>query len=146
MHFRLPFRLPFLLVTVLLCLTPGTALPSDPKLNLELNDASTVGQSCRVSFLVQNKLGSLIEALKLELVLFDVDGQVNRLLSVNFGRLPLNKSRLKQFDLKGLSCSQIGRLLVNNVTECQGQGRNLTPAFCTDAIKTSSRIAITLNY
>jgi len=121
-----------------------TALPADPTLNIELNNATASGESCRVSFLVQNKLGSLIEALKLELVLFDKDGQVNRLIAVNLGRMPLDKTLLKQFDLKSVPCSDIGRLLLNNVTECQGQ--NLTPAYCTDALETSSRTSITLSY
>lgn len=132
------------LATAILCFMSRPALSADPSIHFELNSVAAAGESCRVSFVVENKLGSLIEDLKIELVLFNKDGQINRLLSVNFGRMPLNKTRVRQFDLKGVPCSNISRLLLNNVTQCKGE--KITLAFCTDAVKTTSRSSVAFSY
>lgn len=116
----------------------------EPVLSLELNAMSAVGDACRITFVAQNKLGMTIDELKLELVLFGKENQVNRLLTVNVGRMPQGKTRVKQFDLKGTSCPEIGRLLLNGVTQCSGA--KLTPAACTDAVKTSSRLPVAFAY
>lgn len=124
--------------------SPELSAASSGSLSIELNNLSASGDACRVSFVIQNGLGQSIDELKVELVLFGKEGEVKRLLAVDVGQMPKSKTRVKQFDLKGLACSDIGRLLINNVTHCKGN--ELNPQICTAAVKTSSRLSVPFSY
>lgn len=117
---------------------------TDGRIVIELNNVAQHGAACRLSLLFANNLGKAIDQLALELVLFGSDGRVVALLATNAGAFPAGKSRLKQFDLRDRSCDSIGRILLNDVTECEGDG--LTPASCTAAARPSSRVDIPLSY
>ncbi|MEM7746993.1 MAG: hypothetical protein AAF346_01990 [Pseudomonadota bacterium] len=132
------------MIVAFMLLLPRASWASEPALGLELNSLSRAEGACRISFVAQNKMGSLIEELKLELVLFGKDGQVDRLLAVNVGRMPKDKTRVKQFDLKSTNCDDIGRLLLNNITQCKGP--EVTPTKCLDAVKPTSRLSVSFSY
>ena len=116
----------------------------DAILKIELNAASQQQDACRLSFLVANKLGQRVTKLVFELVVFGRDGRVLRLLSASAGSMPLAKTRLKQYDVAGLNCDQIGRVLLNDVMACDGE--KLTPETCTAAARTSSRAKIPFDF
>jgi len=99
---------------------PGFAQEADRGLSLELNRVDTLEQACRLTFLVENTLGSDVRALSLETVLIDVQGQVERLTLFEFGALPHGVPRVRQFDIPGLACDGLGRVLINGVAECSG--------------------------
>lgn len=137
-----------LAMVVVLNSVPGNA--ADKKdanakaLAVELNNMTAVKSACRVTFLISNKLGVPIEDLAFELVLFGKDQKVVTLLGVSAGRLPIGKSRVKQFDLKAINCANISRLLLNDVTRCEG--KDLNPQVCLAAVKPTSRLNVSLMY
>jgi hypothetical protein len=113
-----------------------------PSIALELNGLDQAEAGCRMSFLAHNGMGTEISELAVEIVLFDADGRADRFLSLKTGRLPLDKTRLRQFEIDDLSCDGISRILVNDVTECTGEG--LTAAGCLDALTVTSRVSVPL--
>ena len=112
------------------------------RLGLELNRLEKIGDGCRLSFVFRNGLAGTIEAMALELVLFDGEDRVAGLIAIDAGRLPAGKIRVRQFDFPATPCSGIARVLVNDVTACQGGG--LAPGRCLEAIETGSRAGIDL--
>ncbi len=113
-------------------------------LKIELNAASQREKACRLSFVLTNGMQRRLANLVLELVVFDRDGKVLRLLSASFGAMPTGKTRLKQYDVRGLACKRIGHVLLNDVTTCKGE--NLTPEHCTAAVQTSTRAKIPFEF
>jgi hypothetical protein len=148
----LPIRIcPALLA---LCLTTGTtsaqeaapteATPMDDAgaLSVELNDAAPAEGGCRLTFLVENALGSDLSALSLETAILTTEGQVQQVTLFDFGDLPESRPRVRQFDLPELSCEAIGQVLVNDVAACEGAG--VAPGACLSGLGLSSRTGIEL--
>jgi hypothetical protein len=98
-----------------------TAEPA-PALNLELNAAEPSERGCRLTFVVTNRLGGDLARAAFELALFNREGVVDRLTVLDFRDMPEGKTRVSRFDLAGADCANISRVLVNQVTECQGKG------------------------
>ena len=67
-------------------------------------------------------------------------GKVGKSLTFQFGRLPLGKTKVVQFDLPGQACDSISRLLVNDVSECTVDGK--ASDICVDALTTTTRTKI----
>lgn len=112
-----------------------------PGLALTLNTLQpTEAGGCRLTFVIRNGLGSDIESLVTEAVLFDAGGRVATLTLFDFGSLPEGRPRVRQFDLAGLGCDGIGEVLVNGIGTCEGAG--LTPAACLDGLRLSSETDI----
>lgn len=97
----------------------------DPNLIVELNTAETMDAACRLSFMVTNEHPQDIEAVVFETVLFNADGSVNRLTLFDFGALPSNRPRIRQFDVPGLGCDGLGRLLINGAVTCEAHDAGL---------------------
>jgi len=114
------------------------------KLQLELNAIEQRQNACRLSLVATNGMQQKLANLVFELVVFETGGKVLRLLSASFGAMPKSKTRLKQYDIPDLTCGKIGRLLLNDVTDCKGD--KLTPKLCTAATQTSSRVKIPLDF
>lgn len=107
-----------------------------PRLSLELNRIDPLEGACRLTFMVENGLGADLSALALETVLIDSAGQVERLTLFEFGALPGGVPRVRQFDIPGLDCAGLGRVLINGVAECGGS------AECAGALDLHSRVAV----
>ena len=120
-----------------LSLAVGEVSADERKLAIELNAAQAVEKGCRVSFLIRNGMETEIGAAVFEVAVIGKDGLVSGLIRLDFGCLPVNKSRVRQFDLAGKGCGDVGRLLLNDVTECSGEG--LTADVCLDALSVSAR-------
>ena len=118
----------------------GASAQSAPEagLSLELNRIDGIDGACRLTFLAENRLGADVEALTLETVLIDTAGVVERLTLFEFGALPDGVPRVRQFDVAGLTCETLGRVLVNGVAECTG------PASCGEALGLTSRVDVEL--
>jgi hypothetical protein len=108
-----------------------------PALSLELNALTQVEAACRVSFVAGNRMGAAIADATFEVAFFGRDGILQKLVSLDFKALPVAKTKVVQFDLDGLSCADVGRVLVNDVATCDGVG--LDPATCLAALTTSHR-------
>jgi hypothetical protein len=112
-------RLALSLLSCLAAALPAVAQDSDaPRLSVELNRIDPLDGACRLTFLAENALGADLDALALETVLIDGDGQVERLTLFDFGALPDGVPRVRQFDIPGLDCARLGQVLINGVAEC----------------------------
>lgn len=129
-----------LVLALMLPLSPAQA----GELTLELNNMSPNKSACRVSFLIRNGFDKAITKSAFELVLFGKDKRTLRIVVVKPGLLPPSKSRVKQFDLKGVNCTQVARVLLNDVRECDGEGLN--PAMCLTASKPSSLLSVPFDF
>jgi hypothetical protein len=104
-----------------------------PRLSLELNRVDSLDGACRLTFMAENGLGADLDALSLETVLIDTEGRVERLTLFDFGALPAGIPRVRQFDIPGLACDSLGRVLINGVSDCGGADG------CGDALEFGSR-------
>lgn len=130
--------------TLAMSLATAPAWPQSapaPALSLELNAAQPSDKGCRLTFVVNNGLGSDLSKAAFEIALFNEAGVVDRLTVLDFKDLPAGKTKVTRFDLAGADCSKLGRVLINGVTECAGGG--VDPAACMRAVRTSTRTAIT---
>ena len=104
---------------------------------LELNNAAEVEDSCRLTYVATNNTGVGLTKTSYEVAIFDAEGRVSNLLVLEFGQLPIAKTKVVQFDLKGQPCADISRIVVNNLSECESADG--THDFCLSALLTSSR-------
>ena len=114
-------------------------------LGIELNSVAQEGAACRLVFVVENGMGVDLSAAVFETVLFDRDGRVVTLTLFDFGALPAGRTRVRQFDLAGTTCDDLGRLLLNGANACAADGdawAAITPESCAAALRWSSRTAI----
>jgi hypothetical protein len=116
---------------------------SAPKgIDLELNAADLVGESCRVTFVIINKSEVAVDKAIYETVLFSDDGQVLMLTLFDFGALPFEVPRVRQFQVADTSCSRIGMVLINGANRCIVAGKDVP--VCGQNLRTSSRLSIKL--
>ncbi|MTH99990.1 hypothetical protein [Roseibium sp. RKSG952] len=111
-------------------------------LSIQLNKAETVGDACRVTLVVQNGIGAPVEALGLDLVLFDQSQTVSSYAAVDIGALPAGKTRVRQYDVAKDGCGNVSRVLVNDVRACEISGAQ-SPK-CAEALTLQSAIEIDL--
>lgn len=133
-----------LLLTVLPA--PGQVARSNEAvaaLHVQLNRVETTAEACRLTFLVENRLKTSIHDLKVEVVVFDKSQGILKLVTLAIGALPQEKSRVRQYDIRGLECGSIGRLLINEFKICEGP--NLTPEACAASVKLTSHAGIPFN-
>lgn len=143
-----PGRLPLVVVvaSVLAAAAPAQdAAPGEASrpgsLGLELNALTDEGEACRMTFLATNATGADIEGAVFETVIFDAEGAVERLTLFDFRDLPVGRPRVRQFDLGGLACNDVGRVLINGAQSCAGEGAE---AACTGGRRLSSRVDVEL--
>ncbi|MGF7162078.1 hypothetical protein FHS85_003721 [Rhodoligotrophos appendicifer] len=98
------------------------AAASAATIDIELNRLEQRPEACRLSFVYRNRLGTVLDALQLETVLFDREEKVERFLVLSSKALPEDKIRVQQFDINGLKCADLGMILVNDVKVCDGEG------------------------
>ncbi len=109
---------------------------------MELNTVQDVEGACRLTFLVDNKTGAAIDSVSFETVIFDASGSVVRLSLFNFRDLPVDRPRVRQFDLPGLTCDGLGQALINGANTCVVAGTD--SQLCDDALKLNSRTDVEL--
>jgi len=110
-------------------------------LTVELNALQKSDRGCRFTFVATNQLGVELSKAAFELVLFDTQGKVSRLTVVDFKDLPQGKTKVRQFDFSGLDCAGIGRVLINDATECAGAG--LDPKACIRSLRPETSTEVT---
>ena len=130
----------FFATTFGLLIVRSAAGAPDGSVRAELNKLEPSNGDCRAYLVLENKSSDAFEALKLDIVIFGTDGVVERRLAVRAAPLPAGKTSLKVFDVGGLSCERIGRLLLNDVLECaDGAG---TRDDCLALLSTATRAAV----
>lgn len=109
-----------------------------PSLALELNALQSSDAGCRITFLATNGLTAPIDKATFELALFGAGGGIDRLVSLDFKTLAKGKTKVLQFELAALQCDAVSRVLVNDVTACEGAG--LAAGDCLASLSTSTRV------
>lgn len=104
----------------LVALTPAAALAEGP-IRLDLNRLDPAEGACRLVLVAENPGPDSLDNLTLEAALFDRGGQVAMLTLLDMQDLPAGRMRVRSFDLAGLDCADLGRVLVND-TRCDPQG------------------------
>ena len=97
------------LAGVLLATPAAAQTNARPTVGLELNRVDQIEAACRFTFLAENGMRTDLAALTVETVIIDVEGLVDRLTLFEFGALPEGTPRVRQFDVPGLDCAQVGR-------------------------------------
>jgi hypothetical protein len=133
----------FLLASIILspfAVGQAIAQAAGPALTLELNAAEPSEKGCRLTFVVNNKLGGHLVRAAFELALFNKQGVVDRLTVLDFRDMPEGKTKVSRFDLAGADCTNISRVLINQVTECHGNG--IEANSCMLNLKTETKTSI----
>lgn len=118
----LALALPFALGGVPASAQSTTDATTAMELTLELNALQPVERGCRFTFMVSNGLGKEISQVAFEIALFTKAGMISRLTIVDFKDLPAGKTKVRQFDFRDIDCADVGRVLVNDATQCVGNG------------------------
>ena len=106
------------------------------QITLELNKLEDRDGSCR-AYLVFGNSGERFDAFVLDLIVFDRDQLIAKHLAVNVAPLRAGKTIVKIFDIVGVSCARIGRVLLNDVSKCQDKDGDRGD--CVDMVMISSR-------
>lgn len=110
-------------------------------LTVELNALQPSETSCRVTFLATNGLGAPLDKAAFEVALFNAQGGIDQLVTLDFKALTAGKTKVLQFDLAKTQCDGIGRVLINDVAACEGQG--VDKAACAAVLTTANKTDIT---
>lgn len=86
---------------------------------IELNKLEQQGEACRAYLLFENEQGGEYPVYRLDLVLFDDQGRIDRRIAVDASPLRAGKSVVKLFDLTGLQCDGISKILLNDIAPCE---------------------------
>lgn len=109
-------------------------------LSIELNAVQPADAGCRVTFLAVNGFDTALDRASVETALFDGAGAIERIVTLDFKALAPGKTKVLQFELAGLDCANLGRVLINDITACEGTG--LEPGACLAGLVTTSRTDI----
>lgn len=105
--------------------------------SIELNAIKEGDNSCSLTFLIVNGHDAAIDKAVYETVLFDASGQVDRLTLFDFGALPPGRPRVRQFSVGGMSCANLGQILINGSHTCDASG--LEEGACEKDLKLNTR-------
>lgn len=107
-------------------------------LGVELNKLEQTGAACRAYMVLTNRTATALERLSLDLVVFDTSGVIDRRLAVALGPLAAGRTQVEVFDMAGLECARVARVLMNDVLECS-PGRVAEATTCAEALRVSGR-------
>ncbi|WP_346911622.1 hypothetical protein [uncultured Roseibium sp.] len=102
-----------------LAMVPAANAQEAETIALELNKADTVDGACRVTLVVKNSLTSALDALRLDMVIFDKSGGVAGYAGIDFGAIPQGKTLVRQYNVAQIDCGTIVNLLVNDIRSCE---------------------------
>lgn len=110
---------------------------------LELNGASsTEAGGCQLTVVTTNRLDQDLNRAAWQVAIFDADGLVQSLPILDFGEMVSGKTKVAMFELPDRSCTDIGRIIVNDVAACTtGEGEDIRDA-CLTGLATQSRTDI----
>lgn len=99
-------------------------------LTIELNkfDTSENG-SCRAFFLFRNATAKSFSGFEMSLAVFDQNGVIDQLLSIDAAPLTAARTTLKIFEVPDIACDAISEILLHDMPICQPQNEELTDCF-----------------
>jgi hypothetical protein len=133
----LPIRPAALALTAALC-AASQGLAQTGNFELELNTSADIPEGCRLTFVATNNTDIALTQAAYEVAAFNAEGVVAALLVLEFGALPLGKTRVVQFDIPAMTCEGLSRILVNAQDTCESEaGKH---EVCIKALSATSRI------
>lgn len=100
----------------------GQAIAETGKLTIEINKFEEIaGGGCRAFFLFQNGTPTSFEGFEMSLAIFNKQGVIDRLLSIDAAPLPVARTMLKLFEVPQIACADIGQVLLHDVPVCKPQ-------------------------
>ncbi|WP_298986933.1 hypothetical protein [uncultured Roseibium sp.] len=108
---------------------------------LELNKIEVSGNTCRLSFVMENQSGQDLDVASYEIVVFGKDNVINQMSVFDFGALPKAKTIVRQFELSNLTCEDTGKLLINGPAGCS---KEIASGHCTAPLSLQSRTGVSL--
>jgi len=116
---------------------PATATAAH-KLNVELNALAPSQKGCMMTFVAENDMATPINKISFELAFFNDKNAVDRVTVLDFRDLPLGKKRVRQFDMPGVKCETVSRIIINDTPVCDGPAAGE----CKAALNTRSQISV----
>ena len=113
-----------------LCLASQPVLAEVGKLGIEINKFEEItGGGCRAYFLFQNNTPTSFEGFEMSMAIFDKEGVIDRLLSIDAAPLPVARTTLKLFEIPQIACANIGQILLHDVPVCKPQNAENTDCY-----------------
>lgn len=116
----------------------ATPAPSAAKLNVELNALAPSQKGCMMTFVAENDMAVAINKISFELAFFNEKNTVDKVTVLDFRDLPVGKKRVRQFDMPGVKCENVTRVIINDTPVCDGPA----PGECKAGLVTKSQIAV----
>ena len=130
-------------LTSLLLLSTAPLHAETGRLGIEVNKFEEIeGGGCRAFFLFQNGTPTSFEGFEMSLAIFDAQGVIDRLLSIDASPLPVARTTLKLFEIPQIACASIGQILLHDVPVCKPQ--NAETVDCYPMITLTSRTSAPL--
>ncbi len=111
---------------------------AEPGLDIELNKAEDGDGTCVASLVVRNDMGQTLDRFSMDLYVFDRDGVIARQVLLDLAPLRGDKTTVARFNLIARPCTEVSRVLVNDIPSCRGAGSGET-LDCLAALTVSSR-------
>lgn len=105
---------------------------------IELNKLEDRDNACRAYFVLENQSDIAFTELRLDLYIFDADGEIFRRLLLDPGEMEPGKTRVMLFDATEITCGGIGRFLLDGVLSCADTDGSRED--CDDLLALSSRL------
>ena len=112
-------------------------LAASDALLIELNRLEQRDDGCRVHLVLENPSPRAYSSYRLDLVIFASDGVIARRVALEAAPLRADKTMVKEFELAGLACKRIGRILLNDVSACTSDAGEMHD--CVAATRVTSR-------
>lgn len=112
-------------------------------MQIELNAAAaSEAGGCRLTMVTTNRLAHGLDRGAWQVAIFDAQGVVRGLPILDFGAIAQGKTKVALFELPGLACDAIGRIVVNDVAECRADDGSDQRGPCLDDLATQTRTDI----
>ncbi|MCB9960401.1 MAG: hypothetical protein H6843_17530 [Rhodospirillaceae bacterium] len=108
----------------------------------QMDEAANGG--CRTYFSVHNDTDVAVTALQPDIYVFADDGTILRRIVFNIVPTPSGGQRYMALDLNDMSCSDVGRMLLNGVLTCETTEGPRDD--CWSVLNTSTRLPVSLDY
>ena len=116
--------------------TPAAAA-ADGKISIELNKLEEKPGSCRIYLVIRNQTEIDLKNLELDVFIFDRDDIITRRVGLHTRRLKPGRTYIRLFDITKVTCSEIERLVLNEVISCTSNAGAAIE--CEDELALSSR-------
>ncbi|MCP1335383.1 hypothetical protein [Futiania mangrovi] len=127
-------------LTALAIVAGSAAGAAAADIDIELNKLEPQENGCLAYMVLKNGLEQPVTGLRLETYLFDADGIIVQPLTVDVAPIRASSTVIKRFVIPAVQCTAIGRVHLNDVTQCQIGGKDADG--CIARIATTSRAGI----